>query len=61
MTSLDAVDLQMKRMENGEIQISFAYGTDDVYRMIRMHYQEKTNQLEGESCFMEIGKNHTEA
>ncbi|MCI7100301.1 MAG: SEL1-like repeat protein [Lachnospiraceae bacterium] len=61
VTSLDAVDLQMKRMENGEIQISFAYGTDDVYRMIRMHYQEETNQLEGESCFMEIGKNHTEA
>ena len=51
----------MKRLESGEIQISFAYGTGDVYRMIRMHYQEETNQLEGESYFMEIGKDHTEA
>ncbi|MDY4971464.1 MAG: SEL1-like repeat protein [Lachnospiraceae bacterium] len=61
VTSLEAVDLQMKRLESGEIQISFAYGTGDVYRMIRMHYQEETNQLEGESYFMEIGKDHTEA
>ncbi|MDY2629490.1 MAG: SEL1-like repeat protein [Lachnospiraceae bacterium] len=56
VVSLDAVDLQMKRMENGQIQISFAYGTDGIYRMIRMHYTEDTNQLEGESCFMEIGR-----
>ncbi len=54
--SLDAVDLQMKRMDNGLIQISFAYGTDGVYRMIRMHYTEETNQLEGESSFMRIGR-----
>ena len=54
--SIDAVDLQMKRLENGCIQISFAYGTGQVYRMIRMHYIEETNQLDGESCFMEIGR-----
>lgn len=60
VTSLEAVDLQMKRLKNGEVQISFAYGTGDVYRMIRMHYQEDTNQLEGESCFMEIGKENPE-
>lgn len=54
VVSLDAVDLQMKRMENGRIQISFAYGTGQVYRLIRMHYMEETNQLEGESCFMDM-------
>ena len=43
-------------MENGMIQICFAYGTEDnTYRMIRMHYVEETNQLDGESSFINIG------
>ncbi|MDO5409523.1 MAG: SEL1-like repeat protein [Lachnospiraceae bacterium] len=52
--SLEAVDLQMKRLENGQVQICFAYGADSKYRMIRMYYIEETNQLEGEACFTEI-------
>ena len=54
--SLNSVDLQMKRLENGMVQICFAYGTEDnTYRMIRMHYVEENNQLDGESSFINIG------
>lgn len=50
--ALQSVDLRMKRLENGTIQICFAYGTEDsVYRMIRMSYLEATNQLDGEAAF----------
>lgn len=52
--SLDAVDLQMKPVKNGQIQICFAYGSGEVYRMIRMYYQEETNQLDGEPCFVNM-------
>lgn len=52
--SLDAVDLQIKPMENGRIQICFAYGSGKVYRIIRMYYMEDTNQLDGEPCFMDM-------
>lgn len=52
--SLDAMDLQMKPLGDGQIQISFAYGDGDVHRMIRMCYVEETNQLSGEEVFYKL-------
>lgn len=52
--SLDAVDLQIKPTDQGSISICFAYGTGKVRRLIHMYYQEETNQLNGDPCFVNM-------